>query len=136
MSDITCFFVEPVRREGGGTKEIWSREDNDERFEVSSYYELPVGAMFYATWYEDLKDYLGPDGHCLAVVTPGGVWIIDSRASNCGLPDDSVHKCWVRHGTPPMITVDKNGITCVAGGGSIQIGTYHGFLRNGKLTNC
>lgn len=27
--------------------------------------------------------------------------------------------CWVRHGEPPNVTVDKNG---------------HGFLRNGELT--
>jgi hypothetical protein len=39
----------------------------------------------------------------------------------------------VRHGEAPNITVDKNGVTCGAGAGSIQCGSYHGFLRNGEL---
>lgn len=71
----------------------------------------------------------------LCVQTPGGVWQIDSRASNCGLPYDYDHRCWVRHGDPPNITVDKDGKTCAAGAGSIQCGTYHGFLQGGALTD-
>lgn len=74
-------------------------------------------------------------GPVLSVMTPGGVWRIDSRASNCGSPYDYDHRCWVRHGEPPAITVDKDGKTCVAGGGSIQCGDYHGFLRDGALTD-
>jgi hypothetical protein len=62
--------------------------------------------------------------------------MIDSRASNCTLPNDREHKCWIRHGTPPDLTVDKNGKTCAAGAGSIQLGNYHGFLRNGHLEEC
>ena len=27
----------------------------------------------------------------------GGVWDTDGRASNCGKPDDVVHRCWVKH---------------------------------------
>lgn len=73
----------------------------------------------------------------LIVVLPGGHhWDIDSRASNCTLPEDDDHKCWIRHGTPPEITVDKNGNTCSAGSGSIMMGGYHGFLRNGYLEDC
>lgn len=75
------------------------------------------------------------DGPHLCVMTPGGRWNIDSRASNCGLPYDLEHRCWVRHGEPPNVTVDKNGLTCTAGGGSIQAGPYHGFLRDGSLTD-
>ncbi len=30
--------------------------------------------------------------------------------------------------------VDKNGLTCAAGAGSIQAGDYHGFLRDGEFT--
>lgn len=95
---------------------------------------LPVGAMWVADWfpknfYWDNKT----DGH-LHVKTPGGEWNIDSRASNCTLPQDRTHRCWVRHGEPPNITVDKNGDTCAAGAGSIICGNYHGFLRNGELT--
>lgn len=49
--------------------------------------------------------------------------------------DVTPHKCWVRHGTPPgeVVHVDKNGITCGAGAGSIAIPNWHGFLHNGEL---
>jgi hypothetical protein len=74
------------------------------------------------------------DGPALWVMTPGGSWCVDSRASNCTQPYDYAHRCWIRHGEPPSITVDKNGLTCQAGAGSIAVGSYHGFLRNGQLT--
>jgi hypothetical protein len=93
--------------------------------------DAPPGAMWDANWY----GRKGPDGRCLAVKCPNGDdWIVDSRASNCTMPDDNEHRCWVRHGEPPRITVDKNGNTCQAGGGSIQAGGYHGFLRDGAFT--
>ena len=79
--------------------------------------------------------FLFADGPCLCVMTPGGIWRVDSRASNCTLPYDYDHRCWVRHGEPPNVTVDKSGgPTCAAGAGSIQCGTYHGFLVAGELT--
>lgn len=88
----------------------------------------PDGAMWDAWWYP----WKGPDGRSVMVMCPGGEqWAIDARASNCTLPDDDVHRCWIRHGEPPRITCDKNGVTCAAGAGSIQAGSYHGFLRNG-----
>lgn len=75
------------------------------------------------------------EGQHLQVVLPNGRhWDIDSRASNCTMPNDRLHRCWVRAGEPPNITVGKNGLTCSAGAGSIQAGAYHGFLRNGVLT--
>ena len=40
---------------------------------------------------------------------------------------------WIKNAN---ITVDKNGNTCSAGGGSIMGRTYHGFLRNGYLDEC
>jgi hypothetical protein len=94
------------------------------------------GHMFYV-------DFSG--GHCdthtppctqhLYVVTPGGHWWdIDGRASNCTMKDDKQHRCWVRHGEPPNVTVDKAGLTCKAGAGSIKVDGYHGFLRNGEFT--
>lgn len=96
--------------------------------------ELPVGAMFYADWYPQNMFWDNKtDGH-LMVVTPGGEWNIDARASNCTLPDDRQHRCWVRHGEPPTIHVDKVGHTCAAGAGSILQKSYHGFLHNGHLT--
>lgn len=48
--------------------------------------------------------------------------------------DARPHKCWVRHGEPPDLHVDKAGVTCNAGAGSILSGDYHGFLHNGFLT--
>lgn len=100
--------------------------------------EFPIGTMWNAWWYNDLKGLAGPDGQSICVRLPGNHdWLIDGPASNCTMPNDNVHKCWVRHGTPPNITVDKNGHTCGAGAGSILVPGYHGFLRNGELTdNC
>jgi hypothetical protein len=113
---------------------LYSRQDNHDI--IYTLNEAPVGAIWRATWYEDMQSYLGPDGQCLVVKTPGGDWVIDGRANNCTLPNDNIHKCWVRHGVPPMITVDKNGKTCGAGAGSILVGNYHGFLINGELVGC
>jgi len=70
----------------------------------------------------------------LIVILPNGMeWNIDSRASNCTLPNDRTHRCWHRTGTPPNITVTRGG--CPVGAGSIRSGNYHGFLRNGEFTN-
>jgi hypothetical protein len=96
----------------------------------------PPGATWDAWWLPDA--WRGPDGIAYAVRCPNGqVWHVDGRAANCTLPDDRVHKCWVRHGDPREchVTVDKTGgPTCAAGAGSIQAGDYHGFLRDGVLT--
>ena len=98
--------------------------------------EFPVGALWRATYLEDResKYHCGIDGQSWMCKTPGGDWAIDSRARNCTMPEDTVHKCWCRHGVAPNFTVDKNGTTCAAGAGSIQCGSYHGFLQNGFLT--
>lgn len=115
---------------------------------------LPPGALYDAWWYSPK----GPDGLCVTVICPDGSrWIIDSRASNCGFknepeavdllelfgldPDQIAqarHHCWIRHGDPRTepVTVDKDGFTCQAGGGSIQTGTYHGFLTAGSFRPC
>jgi hypothetical protein len=52
--------------------------------------------------------------------------------------DGRPHKCWIRSGDPRLGTlhVDKNGVTCNAGAGSIDNRKWHGFLHNGKLTKC
>lgn len=100
--------------------------------------DAPAGAMWDAWWYrwhEGAFGFWAPvDGINLVVKTPGGDWYVDGRCSNCTMPEDDTHRCWVRHGTPPNVTVDKNGKTCAAGAGSIQVGAYHGFLQNGELT--
>jgi hypothetical protein len=94
----------------------------------------PEGAMYYAWWFKNNPRY-APTGPLYAVCPGGHPWNIDGRATNCGKPDDDVHRCWIRHGEPPNITVDKQGNTCQAGGGSIQAGDYHGFLRDGYFTD-
>lgn len=95
----------------------------------------PPGAMWNAWW---MTYNLGDDGICLVVRLPNGRdWLVDSRASNCTMPDDTVHKCWVREGdprNPSTLSVGKTGVTCAAGAGSIQADDYHGFLTNGQLT--
>jgi len=98
--------------------------------------ELPPGAMFYCNWLTQSFFWDNSSGDCLVVKTPGGEWVIDARASNCTLPDENTHRCWVRHGVPPDITVDKVGHTCSAGAGSILQSGWHGFLRNGYLEEC
>lgn|GEM_PF-3226888 len=76
-----------------------------------------------------------PGRHLHAVLPNGHHWDLDARASNCTLPDDRLHRCWVRHGEPPAITVDKDGLTCRAGRGSVASGDYHGLLRDGVFTD-
>ena len=92
----------------------------------------PKWQKFYCPW-DDCND---PRGHLICVLPNGFEWDIDSRANNCTMPNDKTHRCWVRHGEPPNIHVDKNGHTCQAGAGSILSGNYHGFLHNGELTGC
>lgn len=107
---------------------LWTGPDS----RVGSLDEFGPGAMWDAWW----LPWKGPDGLCLAVKCPDGAeWQIDGPARNCTRPGEP-HKCWVRHGTPPRLTVDKNGDTCKAGGGSIQTPGYHGFLRAGRFVRA
>lgn len=155
-----CFMIEGTGnwtfKVEGISHEIWKRLDSGHEF----YGEEPVGAMWYCpAEYQHGYDP-GPDGRTLFVKLPGGdVWNIDGRANNCDSPcvhcgiayrehkgqehkyeDARPHKCWIRVGIPPNITVGKAGITCGAGAGSIAVGVagepgyYHGFLQNGQLT--
>lgn len=118
-------------------RHIYVRSDTGEE---TTLRDAPIGAVWDATWMAESRTYpnffIGEDGRCLTVKTPGGDWIIDSRASNCTMPEDNTHKCWIRHGKPEdgTLHVDKNGHTCAAGAGSIMCGNYHGFLHNGQLT--
>ncbi len=118
----------------------WRRLDTGELIRG----RLPVGACYEQTpplrhadgWVE-----VGGDGKSITVVVPDGdhgrYFNCDSRASNCTMPSDTAHRCWVRHGTVGgLLTLDKNGSTCGAGAGSIVTRTWHGFLRNGVLVPC
>lgn len=95
--------------------------------EMTTLQEAEPGAMWIATWMDD---------HLIVKLPGGHDWDVDSRASNCTRPGDNVHRCWVRHGEPPLVTVDKNDDTCRAGAGSIQVPGWHGYLRNGELTTA
>jgi hypothetical protein len=142
---IQCFLIEPVfgdkLKEHGITRardiwedrEIvsWVRPGTDEQQEFA--HQFGPGALYYAVWLPRNITWGNEEGPHLYVQTPGGDWDIDSRCSNCTLPEDRVHRCWVRHGMPPQITVDKSGLTCGAGAGSIQQRTWHGHLHNGLL---
>lgn len=102
--------------------------------------KLEPGCLFWADWFGNddggcsWHDRDCDGRHLHAVLPNGRMWDIDGRASNCTMPDDRLHRCWVRHGEPPNVTVDKAGATCAAGAGSIQAGDYHGFLHNGQFT--
>ncbi len=132
--NVKCFLLENTGKytepnANGVSRSIWKRVDTGEEFSG----KFPVGAM----WFYDEDGYpKGEDGRTLFVETPAGSWLVDGRASNCNMLKDNVHRCWCRHGHAPNITVDKNGNTCAAGAGSIAMGSYHGFLINGELTNC
>lgn len=99
--------------------------------------DLPVGAL----WAVAGGSYKSKsDGLCVVCRLPGGHnWYIDGRASNCTLPEDRKHRCWVRHGTVgEPVTVDKDGRTCRAGAGSIRVDDiqFHAYLRNGELVQA
>jgi hypothetical protein len=119
------------------TDRIYRRADTGEEMGLR---DAPPGAVWNASWFVEGREdsiWAGPDGRCLVARCPDGHdWMIDSRASNCTMPDDTVHKCWVRHGRPEdgTLHVDKDGVTCAAGAGSIDTGTWHGFLHNGHFT--
>jgi hypothetical protein len=137
-----CFMLEPVFADGEKalSYECWDQRvlkgfRNPLTGEVKEWpHQHDVGAMWYATWLPKGYVWSNETEAHLIVKTPGGDWDIDNRASNCTLPDDKLHRCWVRHGKAPDVHVDKNGVTCNAGAGSIMIGNYHGFLHNGVLT--
>jgi hypothetical protein len=82
-------------------------------------------------------------GRHLYVIVPDPLWNghwfnVDARAGNCGSPNERTHRCWVRHGDPAKgepLQVDKNGNTCVAGAGSIQTHSWHGFVDRGFVTD-
>ncbi len=116
------------------TRLIYQRTDTGETLLLD---DAPPGAMYDAFWLRGVPRYSGPDGRSLYVILPdGNRWCIDGVASNCTRKDDLVHKCWIRHGEPPDLTVDKRGNTCQAGAGSILTPKFHGFLRNGFLEGC
>ena len=72
-------------------------------------------------WYDDRwghdpsVGWLGPDGRCLVVKTPGGTCYLDREVDG--------HKVHLRVGTPPAISVAT----------SLAVGRWRGWLREGAL---
>ena len=114
---------------------LYQRSDTGQ---ILTWTEAGPGAMRENEWFAGKRAFCGPDGISISVKCPDGKeWMIDGPCNNCTMPNDHVHKCWVRHGNPPYLTVNKQGgYTCNAGGGSIDTGTYHGFLVEGVFTNA
>lgn len=99
------------------TSQVWYdplyRADDGREWPIR---ELPPGAMFHADWREEI-DHM-QDGACPAVILPDGeTWFIGSEPMNGGQ--------WTWSGTMPRLTV----------GPSIRTPGYHGFLRDGVLTD-
>lgn len=117
--------------------DLWKRLDTGEELGTMPH-RFPPGALYEAPWCDDI--WRPQLVHVMSAVLPcGHGWIIDSQASNCTMPEDhrqEQHHCWIIHGSPPRLTVDKMGPTCQAGGGSIMCGQscYHGFLQDGIFT--
>lgn len=90
---------------------------------------LPPGAMFDADWHHG--HWMGSDGISLTVVCPhtgdarNGFWIVDGPAGNA----PGVIPAWTRTGDPRM----PGSVSAMP---SIQTGTYHGWLREGKLVDA
>jgi hypothetical protein len=125
--------------ERGGQMFVHRLHKRSDNGELVTLRDAPAGAMWLAWWMKHEGRFWDWDNQTEAPLickTPGGEWNIDGRASNCTMPNDRVHRCWVRHGNPPIITVDKNGQTCAAGGGSIAQPNWHGFLSNGELVTA
>lgn len=113
---------------------VYKRADTGE---LALLKDFQAGAMWRSPWLEEEDSHMtGSDGASWSVRTPDGDWLIDGRASNCTLPQDLRHKCWIRHGEAPLFTANKDGYSCDAGAGSIVSGAYHGFLRAGYLERC
>ena len=63
----------------------------------------------------DFHGWLGPDGRCLVVKTPGGTCYLDREVDG--------HKVHLRVGAPPAISVAT----------SLAVGRWRGWLREGAL---
>jgi hypothetical protein len=127
---VKCDHCEAVVPNEGHNKQVFHRRLYDTQSGL-----LEPGCLYWNTWFPRDFFWSNQEGpHLMCILPDGDEWNIDGRASNCTMPEEKTHRCWVRHGEVPNIHVDKNGHTCQAGGGSILSGGYHGFLQNGELT--
>ncbi len=113
---------------------------------ASRLYDSPSGApepgdVYYLDWHDpgECPYWDNCDGKHLWGICPNGAsWDIDARASNCTMKEERTHRCWIRSGDPEAGTlhVDKNGHTCAAGAGSIDVPGWHGFLHQFSWNGC
>jgi hypothetical protein len=98
------------------------RFKNTETNSILNFRDLPVGAMYHTHWYGD--EMRGPDGLALTVILPDRTpWCIDGYAHNNGVRTPNG---WTRTGTPPKVSANP----------SIMTPGYHGWLKDGVLTDC
>lgn len=110
------------------------------------WHGLPkVGDMLYEDWYGCADERNGnciggwtncTGPHLIIIVPTEHWWDPNLRASNCTMKEDLLHRCWVRHGDPAkgeVVHIDKRGVTCQAGAGSLAIPGWHGFMHNGDI---
>jgi len=115
---------------------LWRRADTGEMRVLHWKYTPPgvptaePGAMWDATWMPD--EYRGPDGIALLVRCPRGDgqistndWTVDGAATGGGR--------WTRTGDPRTGAVTAEPSISIGNPGSP--GHYHGWLRNGELTD-
>jgi len=111
-----------------------------------SRFGLRPGDAFWATWFHSHGEEVGchagwtncadERGHLHLVLPDGHHFDCSSRAKNCSRPKDKKHRCWSVEGTPEGgdLSLGKGGDTCKAGAGSVDTGTWHGFVRDGLMT--
>lgn len=116
-----------------GSYRVWNTEDGKNNHPGDMYWAPWMHEGSGCLYWSNCKD---PRGHLIVVMPDGGYWDTDSRASNCTMKGDKTHRCWIKHGEAPNLTVDKKGHTCKAGAGSIQMVSWHGYLRNGELVTA
>jgi hypothetical protein len=105
------------------------RDASDLASEPVALMRLPVGSIWEQPWghgpdsiyllQRHIGDQLGPFPH-LFCRTPGGVWDMDTTSSK--------GQGWQVTGTPPRITVTPSILHSRGG--------WHGWLRDGILTQC
>lgn len=139
--------VATARSFGDQQKDGWVLEHQVHRETLygtpsGSWYGLPqVGDMLYEDWYDCAGDCIFgwtncKSPHLIIVMPTEHWWDVNQHAENCTLKEDLTHRCWVRHGDPSkgeIVHIDKVGVTCHAGAGSLSIPGWHGFMHNGDI---
>ena len=91
---------------------------------------LAPGSMYWMHRKITCVAHQVPCSHLMVVAPGGAMWDIDSIGCGRMYP----HNCWIRHGEPPQVTVDKDGSnTCDSGRGSFTGRASHVFLWDGEF---